>query len=43
MTFPKHFSLNFAKSMPFAPLYSISMQYFYSNAISTIGYFTDKA
>ena len=34
MTFPKHFSLNFAKSMPFAPLYSISMQYFYPNAIS---------
>ena len=40
MTFPKHFSLNFAKSMPFAPLYYISMQYFYSNAISTTGYFT---
>lgn len=40
MTFPKRFSLNFAKSMSFAPLYSISMQYFYSNAISTTGYFT---
>ena len=34
MAFPKRFSLNFAKSMPFAPLYSISMQYFYPNAIS---------
>ncbi len=33
MAFPKRFSLN-AKSMPFAPLYSISMQYFYPNAIS---------